>query len=320
MKKALITGITGSGASYLADFLALDCEEDLEVHGIARWHSTSQHNNLKKCSHKVNVHECDLLDLSSVIRTLRKVKPDYIFHLASHANVRACFDNPIAVMNNNINCTLNLFEALRLEGLDPVVQFCGTSEVYGQVKTEDLPITENSKIDPVNVYAISKLAQEKIAKSYFLSYGIKVVITRMFAYINPRRHDIFSSSFAKKIVDIERGERELLTHGNLESTRTLIDVRDAMESYWVASNKCTYGEEYNIGGETVITVGEFLNVLKDQSESQIISKVDPNLLRPVDVTLQIPCVKKFNNATGWKPKFSFEDSVELLLDYYRNEH
>jgi nucleoside-diphosphate-sugar epimerase len=93
-----------------------------------------------------------------------------------------------------------------------------------------------------------------------------------------------------------------------------------MESYWVASNKCTYGEEYNIGGETVITVGEFLNVLKDQSESQIISKVDPNLLRPVDVTLQIPCVKKFNNATGWKPKFSFEDSVELLLDYYRNEH
>ena len=162
MKKVLITGITGSGASYLADFLV---EQGLDVHGIARWHSTSQSNNLKKCADKVTVHECDLLDLSSVIRTIRKVKPDYIFHLASHANVRSCFDNPIAVMNNNVNCTINLFEAIRLEDLDPVIQFCGTSEVYGQVKTEDLPITEENKIDPVNIYAISKLTQEKIAKS-----------------------------------------------------------------------------------------------------------------------------------------------------------
>lgn len=317
MKKALITGITGSGASYLADFLV---EQSLDVHGIARWHSTSQNNNLKKCVDRVTVHECDLLDLSSVIRTLRKVKPDYIFHLASHANVRSCFDNPIAVMNNNVNCTINLFEAIRLEDLDPIIQFCGTSEVYGQVKTEDLPITEKNKIDPVNIYAISKLTQEKIAKSYHLAYNMKVVITRMFAYINPRRGDIFSSAFAKKIVDIEKGKMKVLTHGNLDSTRTLIDVRDAMESYWVASNKCVYGEEYNIGGETIITVGEFLDVLKSKSKVDIVSEVDPKLLRPVDVTLQVPSLDKFRKQTSWRPKYSFEDSVELLLDYYRNEN
>ena len=151
MKRALITGISGSGASYLADFLLF---QNLEIHGMARWHSTSTNNNLKNIADKITIHDCDLLDLSSVIRTLRKVKPDYIFHLASHANVRSCFDNPIAVMNNNVNCTINLFEAIRLEGLDPVVQFCGTSEVYGQVKEEDLPITEENKIDPVNIYAI----------------------------------------------------------------------------------------------------------------------------------------------------------------------
>tara|TARA_Y100000310_G_C20685047_1_gene818443 strand:- start:1712 stop:2665 length:954 start_codon:yes stop_codon:yes gene_type:complete len=317
MKKALITGISGSGASYLADFLLF---EGLDVHGIARWHSTSNNNNLKKIIDKVTVHECDLLDLSSVIRTLRKVKPDYIFHLASHANVKSCFDNPIAVMNNNVNCTINLFEAIRLENLDPIIQFCGTSEVYGQVKPEDLPITEENKIDPVNIYAISKLTQEKIAKSYHLAYDMKVVITRMFAYINPRRPDIFSSAFTKKIVDIERGERKMLTHGNLESTRTLIDVRDAMESYWIASNRCAYGEEYNIGGETVITVGEFLDVLKTKARAEIPSEVDPALFRPVDVTLQVPSVEKFRKQTGWYPKYSFEDSVELLLDYYRNEN
>ena len=315
MKKVLITGITGSGASYLADFLV---EQDLEVHGIARWHSTSQHNNLKKCANKVTIHECDLLDLSSVIRTFRKVKPDYIFHLASHANVRSCFDNPIAVMNNNVNCTINLFEAIRLEDLNPIIQFCGTSEIYGQVKAEDLPITEENKIDPVNIYAISKLTQEKIAKSYHLTYGMKVVITRMFAYINPRRRDIFSSAFAKKIVDAERGMTKVLTHGNLDSTRTLIDVRDAMESYWVASNKCVFGEEYNIGGETTITVGQFLNILKSKAKLNITSEVDPKLLRPVDVTLQIPSIKKFTDQTAWKPKYSFEDSVDFLLEHYRN--
>ena len=317
MKKVLITGITGSGASYLADFLV---EQNLEVHGIARWHSTAQHSNLKKCADRVTVHECDLLDLSSVIRTLRKVKPDYIFHLASHANVRSCFDNPIAVMNNNVNCTINLFEAIRLEEQNPIVQFCGTSEVYGQVEIKDLPIREKNQIDPVNIYAISKLTQEKIAKSYHLAYGMNVVITRMFAYINPRRQDIFSSAFAKKIVDIERGKLQVLTHGNLESTRTLIDVRDAMESYWVASNKCKYGEEYNIGGEKIITVGQFLDVLKSKSKVDIVSKVDPKLLRPVDVTLQVPCLKKFKEQTNWKPKYSFEDSVDLLLEHYRNEN
>ena len=317
MKKALITGISGSGASYLADFLLT---QDLEVHGVARWHSTTNNSNLKKIINKITVHECDLLDLSSVIRTLRKVKPDFVFHLASHANVRSCFDNPIAVMNNNVNCTINLFEAIRLENLDPIIQLCGTSEVYGQVKSEDLPITEENKIDPVNIYAISKLAQEKIAKSYHLAYGMKVVITRMFAYVNPRRRDIFSNAFAKKVTDIEKGKIKILTHGNLESTRTLLDVRDAMESYWIASNNCSYGEEYNIGGETVITVGEFLNILKSKSKVNIPSEVDPDLFRPVDVTLQIPSVDKFKKKTGWKPKYSFEDSVGLLLDYYRNEN
>ena len=317
MKRALITGISGSGASYLADFLLF---QNLEIHGMARWHSTSTNNNLKNIADKITIHDCDLLDLSSVIRTLRKVKPDYIFHLASHANVRSCFDNPIAVMNNNVNCTINLFEAIRLEGLDPVVQFCGTSEVYGQDKEEDLPITEENKIDPVNIYAISKLTQEKIAKSYYLAYGMKVVITRMFAYINPRRQDIFSSAFAKKAVEIERGQRQILTHGNLDSTRTLIDVRDAMESYWIASNKCDYGQEYNIGGETVITVGEFLDVLKLKAKVEILSEVDESLFRPVDVTLQVPSVEKFRSQTDWYPKYSFEDSVELLLDYYRNEN
>jgi GDP-4-dehydro-6-deoxy-D-mannose reductase len=314
LKRALITGIAGSGGSYLAEYLV---KQDLEVHGISRWHSTTSHSNLKNVVSEIKIHECDLNDLSATIRALEKSKPDYIFHLAAHANVHVCFSNPIAVLQNNINNTINLFEAIRIVGIDPIIQFCGTSEVYGLVDEKDTPITEQHPLEPVNIYAVSKLTQEKIASSYFYSYDMKVVITRMFAYINPRRGDIFSSAFARKIVEIEQGKREVLTHGNLNSVRTLIDVRDAMESYWIACQHCEFGVPYNVGGETVTTVGKFLNVLRSKASVPIRSQVDRNLLRPVDVTMQIPEVSKFIKATGWKPKYSIEESVEFLLDHYR---
>jgi len=316
MKRALITGIAGSGGSHLAEYLVDN--EDVEVHGISRWHSTTSNSNLKRISKDIIMHECDLNDLSATIRAIEASKPDYIFHLAAHANVHVCFSNPIAVLQNNINNTINLFEAIRIVGIDPVVQFCGTSEVYGQVDPKNTPITEQHPLQPVNIYAVSKLTQEKIASSYFHSYGTKVVLTRMFAYINPRRGDIFSSAFARKIVEIERGEREILTHGNLNSIRTLIDVRDAMESYWVACQKCEYGIPYNIGGNSVISVGEFLEQLKKQAKVPITSQVDPKLLRPVDVTLQVPDVSRFYDASGWTPKYSLEESVDFLLDHYRS--
>ena len=317
LKRALITGIAGSGGSYLAEFLVNNT--DLEVHGISRWHSTASNRNLNSISHKIKMHECDLTDLSATIRAIQESKPDYVFHLAAHANVQVCFSNPIAVLQNNINNTINLFEAIRIVGIDPVIQFCGTSEVYGLVDIKDTPITEEQSLAPVNIYAVSKLTQEKIAASYFHTYDMKVIITRMFAYINPRRGDIFSSAFARKIVEIEQGKRQVLTHGNLNSVRTLIDVRDAMESYWVACQHCDYGVPYNIGGESVVTVGEFLEILKQKSTCKIISEVDQSLLRPVDVTMQIPDVSKFISKTNWRPKYSIEESVEYLLGHYRKK-
>ena len=317
-KKILITGISGSGGSYLAEYI-VNNHPGVEVHGIARWHSTSEKNNLENIADKIKVHECDLTDLSSVFRTLKEVMPDGIFHLAAHANVRASFINPLAVLNNNIMGTANLFEAIRMAEIDPIIQLCGTSEVYGQVDPKNVPIKEDCPINPTNPYAVSKLAQDSLAYTYFKSYGMKIIRTRMFAYLNPRRSDLFATSFAMQVAKIEAGFQKELRHGNLDSTRTLIDVRDAMESYWEALLKCRFGEAYNIGGATVITVGEFLNVLKKKAKCEIISSVDSALLRPTDVTLQIPDVSKFQNETGWKPKYSFEESVEFLLEHCRQE-
>lgn len=315
-KKVFITGITGSGGSYLAEHIVNNYPE-LEVCGISRWHSTTSQNNLSDVQDKVKVHECDLTDLSSVIRVIKKISPDYIFHLASHANVRACFEIPLSVLYNNIMGTANLLEAIRLAELDPKVLMCSTSEVYGQVDPKYVPIKEDCPIAPVNPYAVSKLAQDALSYTYFKNYGMKVVRTRMFAYLNPKRYDLFATSFARQVAKIEFGLQKELLHGNLDSTRTIIDVRDAMEAYWYAIEKGRPGEVYNMGGNTIITVGEFLAVLKKLAKKEIPSRVDPGLLRPTDVTLQIPDITKFKEETGWKPKYNFEDSVSHLLEYSR---
>ena len=318
-QRVLITGISGSGGSYLAEYIA-KYQPHVEVHGLSRWHSTASSENLRAIAHKVNLHEADLMDSGSVMGVIQQVRPDAIFHLAAHANVRASFITPHAVLANNILGTVNLFEAIRLSKLDPVIQLCSTSEVYGQVHPKNIPITEDCPICPASPYAVSKVAQDLLGGSYWMSYQMQIIRTRMFAYLNPRRTDLFATSFARQVAWIEAGLQDnVIVHGNLESIRTLIDVRDAMRAYWDAIVWCVPGEVYNIGGITIMKVGEFLERLIAAAKVPITTRCDPNLLRPADVTLQIPSIKKFAQATGWKPKYSFEDSLSELLGYWRGQ-
>jgi GDP-4-dehydro-6-deoxy-D-mannose reductase len=312
IERVLITGIGGSGASYLAEWI-LENHPEVEVHGFSRWHTHSKASNPG-----VLVHEVDLMDFSSVLRGLQKCWPSVIFHMASHANVRACFDTPLAVLNNNIMGTANLLEAWRYRHNDgkSVFVMCSTSEVYGQVDPKHVPINEDCPIRPASPYAVSKLAQDALSHTYWLNYRLPVVRTRMFSYFNPRRTDIFSSAFAKQVAEIERGERKELVHGNLDSVRTLLDIRDVCSAYWAAAT-CPPGEVYNIGGESTMSVGDFLEMLKTHARVPIPTKLDPRLKRPTDVTLQIPDSTKFKHRTGWSPQYKLEDSVQHLLEHYR---
>lgn len=311
----LITGISGSGGSYLAEYIVHN-KPGVQVHGISRWHSSTV-DNLGDIRNSVTVHEADLMDMGSIMVVLQKVKPDAIFHLAAHANVRASFITPTSVLSNNILGTSNLFEAVRILKMKPLIQLCSTSEVYGQVDPKYVPITEETPLNPTSPYAVSKTAQDLLGRSYFISYNLPIIRTRMFAYLNPRRADLFASSFARQIARIELGLQKVLSHGNLDSIRTLVDVRDAMRAYWDAVLYCQPGEVYNIGGTTVIKVGEFLKKLISLSSIHIPTKTDSALLRPADVTLQIPSVEKFIAQTKWQPKYSFEESMTYLLNYWR---
>jgi len=215
IKSALITGIGGSGGSYLAEYIVAHHHE-VKVHGFARWHSSTTQDNLQALRGKITVHEVDLNDFGSVISALQEVKPDAIFHLAAHANVRASFITPQTVLSNNILGTGNLFEAIRIAKLDPLIQLCSTSEVYGQVQPHEVPIREEQPMRPASPYAVSKVAQDLLRYTYFVAYKMRIIRTRMFAYLNPRRTDLFATSFARQVARIEVGLQKELTHGNLE--------------------------------------------------------------------------------------------------------
>lgn len=316
IESVLITGITGSGGSYLAEHIVRN-HPQVRVHGISRWHSTSSPKNLEAVSQKVSVHECDLNDFGSLLSVMEAVKPDAVFHLAAYSNVRNSFLTPHTVLANNILGTSNLFEAVRSAKIDPIILLCSSSEVYGQVDPKNVPIREDCPSNPSSPYAVSKLAQDFLGWTYFVSYGMKIIRTRAFAYLNPRRADLFASSFARQVARIELGLQTELFHGNLDSVRTVVDVRDIMEAYWLTILHGRPGEIYNIGGTKTLTVGEFLQVLLQHAKIPISLRLDPKLLRPSDVTLQIPCVDKFVQATGWRPKYSFEESIENLLTYWR---
>lgn len=317
IKTVLITGIAGSGGSYLAEYI-VNNHPEVSIHGIARWHSTTAFHNLDAIADKITLYDVDLTDFVATSRAVQESQPDAIFHLGAYSAVLGSFTNPMAVLDNNIRGTVNLFEAVRMAGLDPIIQLCSTSEVYGQVGAEHVPITEDAPFRPASPYAISKATQDMLGRTYHVSYGMRIIITRMFTYINPRRADIFASSFARQTALIEAGLQDELLHGNLDSVRTMVDVKDAMRAYWDAVIYCEPGEVYNIGGTKTMTVGEFLELLKKLAKTDIPTRLDKKLLRPADVTLQIPSVEKFKAATGWEPVVTFEDSVEQLLAYWRD--
>ena len=314
--RALITGITGFVGSHLAEYLI---ERSDEVFGTYRWRSPR--DNIESILNKITLVNCELLDTISVKNCIETVKPDVIFHLAAQSYVPASFDEPATTLETNIIGTLNLLEAVRQVNIDPIIHICSSSEVYGQVREDEVPIKETNIFRPASPYAVSKVGEDMISLQYFLSYGIKTIRSRMFTHTGPRRGEVFVvSAFAKQIAMIELGLKEpILKVGNLDSVRTFLDVRDAVKAYYLLVKKCVPGEVYNIGGNTTMKVGEMLDLMLSFSsmKDKIKIEVDPKLLRPSDVTLQIPDVSKFIEATNWKAEISLEKTLEDTLEYWR---
>ena len=322
--KALITGITGMVGSHLADYLLENT--DWEIYGMCRWRSAT--DNVEHLLDRVNKRDRvyfqhgDLNDLSSLIHVLNEAKPDYVFHLAAQSYPRTSFDAPADTLQTNIIGTNNLLEAIRFSKLNPVIHVCASSEVFGRVPKEKLPIDEECTFHPASPYAISKVGTDLVGRYYAEAFGMTVMTTRMFTHTGPRRGDVFAeSTFAKQIAMIEQEIiPPVVKTGNLDSLRTWSDVRDAVRAYYMlVTENPVGGEYYNIGGTFSCSVKDMLDHLISLSTAKDIIKVetDPERLRPIDADLQVPNTAKFEKHTGWKPEIPFEQTMMDLLNYWR---
>nr|WP_308910059.1 GDP-mannose 4,6-dehydratase [Pseudokordiimonas caeni] len=323
--RALITGVTGMVGSHLADYL-ID-NTDWEVHGMLRWRSSL--DNLGRHIGRINrrdrffCHYGDLRDSQSIDTVIRAVKPDFVFHLAAQSYPKTSFDSPLDTYETNIQGTSRVLEALRLHAPEAVIHVCASSEIFGRVPQDKLPINEECTFHPASPYAISKAGTDMIGRHYAEAYGMTVMTTRMFTHTGPRRGDVFAeSSFAKQIALIEAGLIEpVVKVGNLQSLRTIADVRDAVRAYYLLVTVMPVaGAYYNIGGTFTCTIGELLDDLISMSpeRDKIQIEIDPERLRPIDADLQVPDTRKFTSHTGWKPQIPYKKTMQDLLEYWRS--
>ncbi len=311
--------------SHLAEFLLANT--DWEIVGMIRWRSPL--DNLEGLVGRVNRADRvslvygDLRDTLAVQDAVAKAAPDFVFHLAAQSFPRTSFESPLDTYDTNIQGTARVLEAVRQTNERAVVHVCASSEVFGRVPREKLPIDEECGFHPASPYAISKVGTDLVGRFYAEAYGMTVMTTRMFTHTGPRRGDVFAeSSFAKQVALIEHDLiPPVIKVGNLKSLRTIADVRDAVRAYYMlVTVDPTPGAYYNIGGTHTCTIEAVLDTLVGQSPraAEIRIEVDPARLRPIDADLQVPDTTRFRQHTGWAPQIPFETTMRDLLDYWRD--
>tara|TARA_B100000519_G_C14191902_1_gene413533 strand:- start:299 stop:1267 length:969 start_codon:yes stop_codon:yes gene_type:complete len=318
MSNILITGVTGFVGSHMADFI-IDNTDDV-IFATKRWMEDTTNVKHLIDNERFNFIDCDLIDGLSVQKAVEMSKPDKVFHFAAQSFPEVSFKIPVITLQTNVIGTTHLLESIRNSEFDPIVVSISSSEVYGNPRQDEIPIKETNPIRPANPYSISKVGHDLMSQYYHNAYDMKIIITRMFSHEGARRGKEFAlSSFANQIVKSELGLQDtIIRHGNLDSVRTYNHIDDAIEAYWLCSESDNFGEIYNIGGDTTCKVGDVLDLLISLSRKKnLVKQVDPDRVRPTDITLQIPSSAKFKAHFGWKPKKQLQDICNDLLDYWR---
>jgi GDP-4-dehydro-6-deoxy-D-mannose reductase len=312
--RVLITGITGFVGSYMTEYALA---HGAEVFGSMRWRSKTE--NIDHLRARVGLIECDLRDLSSVRNLLEISEPTHVVHLAAQSFVGASWKAPAETLSTNITAQVNLLEAIRGLKITPRFLAIGSSEEYGLVHPDELPIKETNPLRPLSPYAVSKVTQDMMGYQYFKSYGLPIIRTRAFNHEGPRRADVFvTSNFAKQVAEIEAGRQPVILVGDLKPRRDYSDVRDIVRGYWTLLERGEPGEVYNLCSGRSWTIQQVLDFLLERSRIKGITvRTDPARMRPSDVMELEGDPGKIERATGWKVEIPFERTLTELLDYWR---
>ncbi len=312
--RALITGLSGFVGSHLAEFLL---KQDIEVYGIIRWRSNRE--NIRHIENSMTLFEGDMRDLSSVKQIIEDTKPERIYHLAAQSFVPTSWTAPQETITSNIVGQLNILEAVRDLDLPIRMLVVGSSEEYGLVHENEVPITEDNPLRPLSPYGVSKVGQDLLGFQYFHSYGMHIIRTRAFNHTGPRRGEVFvTSNFCRQAVLIEKKLQEpKISVGNLEAKRDFTDVRDVVKAYHLALEKGEPGEVYNICSGRSWLIKELLDKIVEIAGIKIEITSDESRMRPSDVKILQGSHAKFTKKTGWQPEIPMEQTIKDLLDYWR---
>lgn len=313
--RALITGIAGFAGSALAQSLLN--KPDVEIHGIIHRHDW----RIRAMRGQIHLHKGDLRNPSWVDEMVQAVQPEVLLHLAAWSDVGGSWSQPWVAYELNIHCQLNLLEAVRRFVPACRVLVVGSNEVYGRVRAEDLPVTEETPFRPNSPYGVSKIAQDMMGYQYFCNYGLPIVRVRSFNHIGPGQADDFvASAFARQIAEIEAGQRApVLQVGNLTAVRDFTDVRDVVAAYWLAAQQGESGAVYNVGSGQGQTIQSVLDTLLSMSDAPIRVEQDPARLRPSDVPVMICDNRRLVEATGWQPRIPLRRTLQDVLESWRQD-
>lgn len=315
MDKFLITGYSGFVGLHFLDYLE-DNKIQCEVLGIDIAPMTGHRD-----FNYVNLYteSVDLLNQADIERIIYEFHPNYILHLASYSSVAFSWKNPTLSFKNNVNIFLNLLEVVRKYNLSTRILSIGSSEEYGNVLPDEIPLTETSPLRPLSPYAVARVSQEMLSKLYADSFGLDIVITRSFNHIGPRQRDVFVvPSFVKRISEAKiSGKSQMtLTTGDLSIIRDFTDVRDVVKAYYLLLKYGHKGEIYNVCSGHPTRLSEIIDVSSKVLNISVMTEISKNLIRPNDNPLIIGDNSKLRNHTGWYPSYNLNKSIRDIISYW----
>lgn len=310
MKKALIIGAAGFVGGYLAGHLRERRGMEVSVTKLPREEFRGDSDR---------VYNLNILNKEEIVSLLFEARPDYIFHLAAQSSVGVAWKNPSLTIDINIKGSVNVMDAIRELYYKPRILLIGSGEEYGHIEEGEIPIREENRIRPGNIYAATKACQNMIGNLYAQAYDMEVMMVRAFNHIGPSQASIFVvSDFCRQVAEIEKGIREPVMYvGNLDARRDFTDVRDVVEAYGLLAEHGRPGETYNVGRGKAVSIREILDMVIALSGHDIKIEIDKNKLRPVDVPIIEADISKISSLTGWKPKIPLKQTIEETLNYWR---
>ena len=316
MQKYLITGCTGFVGKHFLKYLD-DNEMPAQVLGIDINLPDERQSDYKCIRWHYEIF--DLLDTDKLTNIMYQFQPNLILHLASYSSVAFSWKEPISSFQNNTNIFLNLLEAVRKLNLKARILSVGSSEEYGKVSEENLPLTENSPLMPVSPYAVARVSQELLSKIYVDGYGLDIIMTRSFNHLGSGQKEIFAlSSFAKQIVEIKKAgleEGELLV-GDISVVRDFVDVRDVVSAYYLILQKGKRGEVYNVCTGRGISLEEIIKKMAAVLGVKVRVRMGEKLMRPTDNSVIIGSNEKLKRETDWQIRYSMEESLQDVMAYW----